>query len=261
MTYRLAALFSMALLTGCGGAVTTDAMGLPPVEPERPGAPVKVQPAPRGPVRGKAGIIWLPSKPAGVSFTKSEVTVGQFRVCVKAGTCRRVSYADRNRDPTCNWGHDGRGRHPMNCVTWQGAVDFCRWVGGRLPTEKEWHAEASNNNTRMHPWGVTRASCARAIMADADTRGSGGETDGCGEGRTWPVCSKPAGKSVSGLCDMVGSVWEWTSTAEGKKRIVRGGGWGEDESRATLDSSARFADPPGGVFGLNGFRCARSRND
>ena len=32
---------------------------------------------------------------------------------------------------------------------------------------------------------------------------------GCGMYRTWPVCSKPAGNTKEGLCDMSGNLWEW----------------------------------------------------
>jgi len=37
--------------------------------------------------------------------------------------------------------------------------------------------------------------------------GSGG--DGCGKNGTWPVCSKPAGNTAQGLCDMAGNVAQW----------------------------------------------------
>ena len=203
-------------------------------------------------------MIWLPSKPAGVRFSKSEVTVGQYRVCVRSGACARESFHDATHTASCNWGHPDRWRHPMNCVTWHGAVAFCKWAGGRLPTRKEWQAEASNNGARKVPWGSGAASCAHAVMDDGVTRGAiTGETDGCGRGSSWPVCSRPAGDSVSGLCDMIGNVWEWTSTPEGNKRVACGGGWGEDVSGLPFTSAASYADPVDARFVLNGFRCAQ----
>ncbi|MBW2701239.1 MAG: SUMF1/EgtB/PvdO family nonheme iron enzyme [Deltaproteobacteria bacterium] len=70
-------------------------------------------------------------------------------------------------------------------------------AGGRLPTEKEWEAEASNNGSRKYPWGDEKVSCERAVMREEGV-------DGCGRDLTWPVCSKTLGNSVSGLCDMSG---------------------------------------------------------
>ena len=59
---------------------------------------------------------------------------------------------------------------------------------------------------------------------------------GCGKNRTWPVCSKRRGDSVSGLCDMGGNVWELTSSIYGsghEERVLRGGSWniGNREAR------------------------------
>ena len=198
---------------------------------------------------GKAGITWVPSRPAGVTFSKTEVTLGQYRACVRAAACKKKTYKTKSDSSYCNWGHAGREQHPMNCVDWHGATAFCRWAGGRLPRSKEWFAEASKGGTRTYPWGSEKATCARAIMNDGGL--------GCGKKRTWPVCSKPRGNSVSGLCDMSGNVWEWTSTAKGSARVVRGGGWLAD-TQALLRSSARSDGPPSFRLRNDGFRCARS---
>ncbi len=134
-----------------------------------------------------------------------------------AGKCSEPkSKSDSNY---CNWGYLNRDNHPINCVAWDQAKSFCKWAGGRLPTEAEWYAEASNGGERMYPWGDIKATCDYAVMC-----GSGG--NGCGRGSTWPVCSKEKGNSVSGLCDMSGNLAEWTSSWFDKKynsRVVRGG--------------------------------------
>jgi len=208
---------------------------------------------------GRAGISWVRSRPAGLSFSKSEVTVGQYRSCVNGGACKKGTFDTKSNNKNCNWGHSGRDDHPMNCVDWHGATAFCGWAGGRLPTKEEWYAEASNRGTRKYPWGGQKATCARAVMDDGQTKGSAGsETDGCGEDRTWPVCSKKAGNSVSGLCDMSGNVWEWTSTAAGSARVLRGGGWSSFFLQDFLRSSARYDFNPSVRFFSLGFRCARS---
>ena len=197
-------------------------------------------------------ITWIRSQPAGVSFSKTEITVGQFRACVASGgTCREDTYEKAADLKNCNWGHKDRTRHPMNCVNWHGAIAFCRWAKGRLPTKEEWHAEASNGGTREYPWGDDQATCAHSVMH------LGGVGAGCNRSSTWPACSKPAGNSVSGLCDMSGNVWEWTSSAEGRTRVLRGGGW-DICTQEYLSSAARVKFSPSFKFVNLGFRCVRS---
>ncbi|MBT3297233.1 MAG: SUMF1/EgtB/PvdO family nonheme iron enzyme, partial [Verrucomicrobia bacterium] len=82
------------------------------------------------------------------------------------------------------------------------------WAGGRLPTEDEWFAEASNGGRRKYAWGDVEVTCDLAIW------GGGKKMDGCGADRTWPVCSKRGGYSISGLCDLTGNVREWTSSVD-----------------------------------------------
>ena len=197
----------------------------------------------------KAVISWINSKPAGLSFGKSEVTLAQFRACVQAGVCEMDTYETMTDLKTCNWGHPGRDDYPMNCVNWHGATAFCRWAGGRLPTEDEWYAEASNGDTRAFPWGSEPATCARTVMLEGSI--------GCRKGRSWPVCSKPAGNSVSGLCDMSGNVWEWTSSVDGAARVLRGGGW-DICTQDYLGCSGRVKFSPSFKFVNLGFRCVRS---
>jgi hypothetical protein len=51
---------------------------------------------------GRGGVTWIRSARAGVSFTKSEVTVAQYEACVRAGTCsdyHLVGYY--RRTPSC----------------------------------------------------------------------------------------------------------------------------------------------------------------
>ncbi len=211
-----------------------------------------------GAAPGRAGITWIRSRPAGVSFGKTEVTLGQYRACVRAGACKAGTFKKKSDYKYCNWGHSGRERHPMNCVNWHGATAFCKWSGGRLPTENEWYAEASNGAKRKYPWGSETATCVRAVMDDKRTVGSAGiQTDGCGEDRTWAVCSISAGNSVSGLCDMSGNVLEWTSTAIGAAQVLCGGGWNLHHL-GDLSSSARDRYKPSSKYSNVGFRCVRS---
>jgi formylglycine-generating enzyme required for sulfatase activity len=130
-------------------------------------------------------------------MAKTEVTVEQYGHCVTAGAC-----SEPPLDIGCNWGEDGRDDHPIGCLTYEQAVEFCTWVRGRLPTEAEWeYASRGGGQDIIYPWGNDPPSCEYAVMFE--------DGDGCGTQSNWPVCSKAAGNTSQGLCDMAGSEWEW----------------------------------------------------
>ncbi|RME42208.1 MAG: hypothetical protein D6795_21235, partial [Deltaproteobacteria bacterium] len=130
---------------------------------------------------------------------KTEVTVAQYQRCVEAGGCSStlLHQSDWGSDEACNWGKPGREDHPINCVDWFQAKQYCRWAGGRLPTEREWEYAARGEWGWEYPWGDTGADCDRAVMNDGE--------DGCGAYSTMPVGSKPAGASPFGVLDMAGN--------------------------------------------------------
>ena len=196
-----------------------------------------------------SAVRWIRSRPASLDFSISEITVAQFRRCIEEGGCEQGAVATRK---DCNWAQPDRDDHPINCVTWSGAQAFCRWTGGRLPTEDEWHMEATNGGGSLFPWGLAKATCRSTVMHEG--RG------GCGKKRTWPVCRKPRGHSVSGLCDVSGNVWEWTATAKDGEFVIRGGGW-KSKNHDNLQSTARTWRPPYVRLSTIGFRCARSTLD
>ncbi|MCA9637925.1 MAG: SUMF1/EgtB/PvdO family nonheme iron enzyme, partial [Myxococcales bacterium] len=86
-------------------------------------------------------------------------------------------------------------------------------------------------------------------------RSGGG--DGCGQDRAARVGSRPDGDSRHGLKDMVGNVWEWTSSADGDRRVLRGGGWMEGDD-ASLRVSARLSFRPSYSSFSFGLRCVRA---
>ena len=195
-------------------------------------------------------------------LAKTEVTVAQYRACVRAGAC-----SVPGTGAYCNWGDDSRDDHPVNCVDWDQARAFALWAGGRLPTEAEWEfAARSGGRARLFPWGNETASCKRAVMA--------GGGDGCGKNRTWSVCSKTLGNSVQGICDLTGNVWEWvedcwhrnyegapsdgsawTGNCAGAYRVFRGGGWSERAANCLV--TYRVRNIPGRRRYNVGFRLAR----
>lgn len=215
--------------------------------------------------------------PGGVSvrvpaFTidRHEVTVAEYRGCVAAGKCSEPLTNSDNR--YCNYGHPGRDRHPVNCIDWQQALDYCTQAGGRLPYEAEWERAARAGSDTRYPWGE-RVSCREAILDEVSPAGTGREPDGCYTDATWAVGSRPA--NALGLYDMHGNAGEWIANwyapdalralyaqgdlagpAQGRQRVVRGGSW--DEDRPNLRSSFRNVKPPlqgEAIYGSVGFRC------
>ncbi|MFN0253114.1 MAG: formylglycine-generating enzyme family protein [Kofleriaceae bacterium] len=186
-------------------------------------------------------ITWRTSVPAGVDLTRSEITVGQYRACVTAKACTPPKgFGD------CNWVHSDREDRPVNCVTQQQASEVCVWAGGRLPTETEWLAEASNAGTRVYPWGNTAPTCDHAVSK--------------GDCKQAPTSCPRKGLSVSGLCDMAGGVAEWMDRAVGTTRILRGGAWSYVYARDAMRASQRqFVEhvAPFKAQDEYGVRCAR----
>lgn len=200
---------------------------------------------------------------ADFGIMKNEVTVAQYLSCTQAGAC-----SNPNTGGNCNWGMAGKENHPINCVSWKQAVDFCTWVMGRLPSEAEWeYAARGGGLSRIYPWGDQAPTCQYAVIKE--------DTPGCGTGGTWPVCSLPAGNTPQGLCDMAGNVFEWIQdwyleTYEGAPqdgsareapaglfRVIRGGSWYMNGANAR-SSGPRHHYNPTFLDHQVGFRCVRN---
>jgi iron(II)-dependent oxidoreductase len=105
---------------------------------------------------------------------------------------------------------EGKAEHPVVGVSWFEAAAYARWLGKRLPTDPEWvkagswpvSAEGAKPIQRRFPWG------------DALDRGLV-HLWGSGEFSTVPVTGTPNSASVGGVHQLVGNVWEWTSTTFG----------------------------------------------
>ncbi len=193
------------------------------------------------------------------SIDRYEVSVEAYAACVTADVCSAPQ--ERNEPQAlCNWGVQGKEQHPINCVSWSQARDFCAWKKKRLPTEAEWEKAARGDDGRLYPWGNDRALCVRAVG------------DKCDEPGTKPVGSKPKGASPYGAHDMAGNVWEWvadwyredtyrtgktrdpTGPPRGTQRVSRGGGW--DVIGFNLQSATRSSAKPHHTADSLGFRCA-----
>ncbi|MEM9454638.1 MAG: SUMF1/EgtB/PvdO family nonheme iron enzyme [Myxococcota bacterium] len=202
---------------------------------------------------------------------RTEVTVGAYEACVDEGACTEPS-----TEPYCNWAKGepvaGRAGHPVNCVDWTQAEEYCAWAGEgtkRLPTEAEWEKAARGTDARIYPWGdIPEPSCSHVVMSGAGT-GSG-----CGMGSTGAVGSTPLGASPYGAQDMAGNVWEWVADwygdydedetnnpmgpRNGTLRIMRGGSWLSYWYTNNFRAANRYSDNPAYSYSDVGFRCART---
>ena len=158
-------------------------------------------------------------------LSQTEVTTAQYQACVEAGACPEIRTPDRDHPDfqLCNGHRTDVPNEPMNCVTWSEAMAFAKWVGGSLPTIAEWRwAALSEGVSKTYPWAyreqnhpwvsqlisLSEADCSRVIMYGVPTQGQVAKA-GCGRGATTPVCSRLAGASAQGLCDLLGNVGEW----------------------------------------------------
>jgi len=224
---------------------------------------------------------------------RTEVTVASYARCVaeprSGATCTAASavVVSRGLAPTdvlfwskfCNAGQKDRGDHPVNCVDWKQADGYCKWAGGRLPTEAEWEYAARGADGRKYPWGNDAPSAARLNACGSECSASAaalGRKDkktmfegDDGAAGTAPVARYPEGASPFGALDMAGNVWEWTADAYapydplqtdnpvapgGPARVVRGGHWlnagpqsPRSANRESKDQEKRLEDV--------GFRC------
>jgi formylglycine-generating enzyme required for sulfatase activity len=174
-----------------------------------------------------------------------------------------------------NPGFNQTESHPVVCMSQSDGKAFAKWLSQktgksyRLPYEAEWEYAAKNRGQDViYPWGNASPSCNNAVMYE------GGY--GCGRNGTWPVCSKTAGNTANGLCDMVGNVKEWcedryeksyydTSPEDNPKGpekgfefVLRGSDWGPTTLTWLMHVSLRTSYMGDMVSAYTyGFRCVR----
>lgn len=99
----------------------------------------------------------------------------------------------------------GFENHPITYIYWRGALDYCEWVGGSLPTEAQWEKAARGMDERRYPWGDEFKSTPIRLNFYDDRYDYMDD----GYDKTAPVGTYSEGLSPYGAYDMSGNVWEW----------------------------------------------------
>jgi formylglycine-generating enzyme required for sulfatase activity len=181
----------------------------------------------------------------------TEVTVAQFRACVQAGACDAAQV-----DPICNYGTTDREQHPVNCVSYYGAEQFCTHAGGRLCTEVEWLGACRGPEGRNFPYG--NEFDITACNVQSKTRPVEGRAR-----ETAPVASHPRCEGgVEGVFDMNGNVTEWVNACKESYCRFRGAGFISNDPVDLFAScqSACTGNDKSLKSKTVGFRCCKDEN-
>ncbi|GIE82876.1 hercynine oxygenase [Actinoplanes philippinensis] len=155
---------------------------------------------------------------------------------------------------------------PVVHVCFFEAEAYAAWAGKRLPTEAEWEKAArwdpATGRSRRYPWGDDPPAARHANLGQRHLGPA-------------PVGAYPDGASPQGVHQLIGDVWEWTSSGfhgypgfaafpyreysevffGGDYRVLRGGSFGTDA--AACRGTFRNWDHPIRRQIFSGFRCAR----
>ncbi|WP_407691333.1 ergothioneine biosynthesis protein EgtB [Saccharopolyspora mangrovi] len=181
----------------------------------------------------------------------------------------RFWFRDGDRWLRRRFGHveEVPGDEPVVHVSFYEAEAYAAWAGKRLPTESEWEKAARHDpatgRSRRYPWGDEDPEPEHANLGQRHLQPA-------------PAGAYPLGESPCGARQLIGDVWEWTSSDflpypgfaafpyreysevffGSDHKVLRGGSFGTD--RSACRGTFRNWDYPIRRQIFAGFRCART---
>lgn len=200
---------------------------------------------------------------------RSEVSNGQYALCVAAGVCTKPAQGGSS-EYAVYYANPALADYPVIYINWYQSQVYCAWAGRSLPTEAQWEKAARGTLGWEYPWG-NEFDGRRVNYADSSTDYE--HTDHSindGYAGTAPVGAFAQGASPYGALNMAGNVWEWVfdwyapftgerqvnpiGPASGEKHILHGGSWINEG--ADLRAAYRLDFDPSESAFTTGFRCA-----
>ncbi len=154
---------------------------------------------------------------------------------------------------------------PVSHVSYYEAAAFAKWAGKRLPTEAEWEKAATlgldPEGAALFPWGNASAGPSRANLLENWLWGVA------------PIGAFSDGQNVSGCQQLIGDVWEWTTSDYVPypgfrsefdeyndkwfvhQKVLRGGSFATPHLH--IRSTYRNFFHPDERWMISGFRCAK----
>lgn len=206
----------------------------------------------------------------GIWIYSTKVTNEMYNLCVLLGQCTPAATTKEEPGATLSGaslvsyftGPEDNGYAlkdlPVTNVTWEQADNYCKWVGGRLPTEAEWEKTARGTKVQDYPWGEETPACDLLNFGECNSLLSS-------------VLDHPDGISDYMALDMAGNAYEWvsdwyekdyytrspssnpTGPVDGEKRSVRGSSF--DTKPDSVFSAQRSSLEPDQYKMDVGFRC------
>jgi len=133
----------------------------------------------------------------------------------------------------------GKDNHPVVQIAYPDAGAYAVWANRRLPTEAEWEYAAAAGATTTYAWG-DEPTVDGNLMANTWQGRFPYRNDGAANWvGTSPVGTFPP--NGFGLLDMIGNVWEWTTTPYSARGHARRDAGADGSS---LDRPANSCCPP-----------------
>lgn len=199
----------------------------------------------------------------GFWMDKTEVTNAEYQQFIQETKYGFIPAHWVNEKPA-----PGTEKMPIRNVNQEDIKAFIEWrskrdkVTYRLPKEEEWEYAARNGTkATLYPWGNdNREHCAVIGKSSADVE---------------PVGSRACGANESGIVDLIGNVWEWTTSEAKPYRgapplekeptepllIIRGGSvFRDSKGKLSETSTYRVGVPPKSRDNRLGFRLVRDAN-